>query len=112
MGLLDGLILKLVMKVLEAVLSEITKQVNRVQSEVLNEMTKMVSSGFDDFWRGEDADQFKEKILKMAVPKAQDIVGIVGKVGGGIKQASDIIQNADKKATQIVGDIASEFSKI
>jgi uncharacterized protein YukE len=111
MGLLDG-VLKLVQKVVESVLSEVTKQVNRVQNEVLNEMTKMISGPFDEIWRGEDADQFKEKIQKMAVPKAENILGVVGGIGNGIKQAINIIQSADKKANQIVGDIASEFSKI
>lgn len=111
MGLVDG-ILKLVQKVVEAVLSEITKQMNRVQNEVLNEMTKMISGPFDEIWRGEDADQFKEKIQKIAIPKATDIISIITKMGNGLKQAGDIIQGADKKATQIVSDIASEFSKI
>ncbi len=111
MGLLDG-ILKLVKKVVDSVLSEITKQVNRVQNEVLQEMTKMVTSGFDDVWRGEDADQFKEKILKMAVPQAESIVGICTSTSTGLQQAMNIIQNADKKVNQIVGDLASEYAKI
>lgn len=111
MGVLDG-ILKFVQKIVDAVLSEITKQINRVQNEVLNELTKMITSGFDDVWRGEDADQFKEKIKNIATPKTSDIISFVTKVGNGLKQAGDIIQGADKKATQIVGDIASEFSKI
>lgn len=111
MGLLDG-ILKLVQKIVDAVLNEITKQMNRVQNEVLNELMKMISSGFDEVWRGEDADQFKEKVKNIAAPKTTSIIDIIGKVAGGLKTAGDIIQGADKKATQIVGDIASEFSKI
>ena len=111
MGLIDG-ILKFVKKLVEAVLNEVNKQMNRVQNEVLNEMTKMIGAGFDDIWRGEDADQFKEKIKNIASPKATDIIGVLTKVTAGLQQAGDIIQGADKKATQIVGDIASEFSKI
>lgn len=111
MGLLDG-ILKLVKKVVDSVLSEITKQINRVQNEVLQEMTKMVTVGFDDIWRGEDADQFKEKILKMAVPQAESIVGICSSTSTGLQQAMDIIQGADKKVNQIVSDLASEYAKI
>ena len=111
MGLLDG-ILKLVQKVVDAVLSEITKQMNKVQNEVINAMTSMIGGGFDEIWRGEDADQFKEKIKNAATPKASSIFDILGKVMGGLKQAGDIIQNADKKANQVVSDIASEFSKI
>ncbi len=111
MGLLDA-VLKLVKKVVEAVMSEITKQVNRVQNEVLGEMTKMVTSGFDDVWRGEDADQFKEKILKMAVPQAEGIIGIVTHTNSGLQKAMDLIDNADKKVNQIVSDLASEYAKI
>jgi hypothetical protein len=111
MGVLDG-ILKLVQKIVDAVMSEITKQMNVVQNQVVNELTKMVSAGFDEVWRGEDADQFKEKIKNIATPKTSSIVDIITKVAGGLKQAGDIIQGADKKATQIVSDIASEFSKI
>jgi len=111
MGMLDG-ILKFVQKIVESVKDVITQQTNKVQNEVINAMMSMIGGGFDEVWRGEDADQFKEKIKNIATPKANDIVGILGKVMGGISQAGDIIQGADKKATQIVGDIASEFSKI
>jgi hypothetical protein len=111
MGFLDG-ILKFVQKIVDAVLSEITKQMNRVQNEIVNELAKMISGPFDEVWRGEDADQFKEKIKNIATPKTTSIVDIISKVAGGLKTAGDIIQGADKKATQIVGDIASEFSKI
>lgn len=111
MGMLDGL-LKFVKKIVDSVNDIVNQQMNKVQNEVINAMMSMVSAGFDEVWRGEDADQFKEKIKNIATPKANDIVGILGKVLGGINQAGDIIQGADKKATQIVGDIASEFSKI
>lgn len=111
MGLLDG-VLKLVKKVLDSVLSEVTKQINRVQNEVLQELTKMVTVGFDDIWRGEDADQFKEKILKMAVPQAESIVGICTSTHSGLQQAASIIESADKKVNQIVSNLASEYAKI
>lgn len=111
MGLLDG-ILKFVKKLVDAVADVVNQQVNKVQNEVLNAMMSMIGAGFDEVWRGEDADQFKEKIKNIASPKASSIIDVLGKVMGGLKQAGDIIQGADTKATQIVGDIASEFSKI
>ena len=111
MGMLDG-ILKFVQKIVESVKDVITQQTNKVQNEVINALMSMIGGGFEEIWRGEDADQFKEKIQKIAAPKGTDIVSILGKIGNGLKQAGDIIQGADKKATQIVGDIASEFSKI
>jgi len=111
MGLLDG-ILKFVKKLVDAVQDIVNQQMNKVQNEVLNAMMSMIGGGFDEVWRGEDADQFKEKIRNIASPKATDIIGVLGKVLGSLKQAGDIMQGADAKATQIVGDIASEFSKI
>jgi hypothetical protein len=111
MGMLDG-ILKFVKKIVDSVSDVVNQNMNKVQNEVLNAMMSMVGAGFDEIWRGEDADQFKEKIKNAASPKASSIIGVLGKVIGGLSQAGDIIQGADTKATQIVGDIASEFSKI
>ena len=111
MGAIEG-ILKFVKKLVESVKDIVDQQLNKVQNEVINAMMSMVSSGFEEMWRGEDADQFKEKIKNAAVPKGNDIVSILGKVAGGLLQAGDIIQGADQKAGQIVSDIASEFSKI
>jgi len=103
---------KLALKVLEQVVSEITKQINKVQNDVLNEMTKYVTQGFDDIWRGEDADQFKEKVLKLAVPQAESIISIVTRTSTGLNSAADVMKGADNKVNQLVGDLNSTFSKI
>ncbi|MBZ0307127.1 MAG: hypothetical protein K8I82_13740 [Anaerolineae bacterium] len=109
---LTSFLLKLAIKILEQVLSEITKQLNRVQNEVLNEAQRWVTQGFDDIWRGEDADQFKEKVQKLAVPDLQDIIQVVTNTHNGLQNAADIIVRADQKAYQAVSDLAGLYAKI
>jgi uncharacterized protein YukE len=109
---IKALLLKLAFKILQQVISEIIKQIAKVQVDVLDEMKKFVMQGFDDIWRGEDADQFKEKVLKSAVPLAEYLVGITTNTSNGLNNAAQVITRADQKVNQMVSDLNSTFSKI
>lgn len=105
-------LLKVARAVLEGVLQEITRQINIVQQQVIEELKNYVSRGFDDIWQGDDALQFKDKVMKRAIPGAEQIVGITTNTHSGIIRAAEVIQNADRQATQMVGDLNNTFSQI
>jgi len=107
-----NLIAKVVMKALNQAVGEITRQVTRVQTEVVDQMTSHVTTGFDDMWRGEDADQFKEKVLKIMIPDTSSIVSFGGLFTKGIMEAAQKMQGADKAASGILGDLGGVFGKI
>lgn len=112
MSSLTDFLLKLAIKVLGQVLSEVTKQINRVQNEVISEMQRWVTQGFDDIWRGEDADQFKEKVMKLMIPDLDKVVNVVTNTHNGLQEAAEIVVKADQSAYQMVSDLAGLYAKI
>lgn len=107
-----SVLLKLARKVLEQVLNEVNKQTNRVQQEILDEMQKYITQGFDDVWRGEDAEQFKEKVMRTAVPQAQSVITFNTATHTGLINASDVVTRADQRVSQLVSDLNNTFSRI
>jgi uncharacterized protein YukE len=112
MGFIKKALMRLARKILQGVLDEITKQLNIVQNEVIEGMTRFVTQGFDDIWRGEDADQFKQKVMRLAVPNGQEIVNVVSRTHTALNRAAESIEAADQKANQMVSDLQNTFSRI
>lgn len=107
-----SVLLKLARKILEQVLNEVNKQTNRVQQEVMEQMQKYITQGFDDIWRGEDAEQFKEKVSRMAIPQAQSVIGITTGTHDGLIRAAEVVTRADQQVAQLVSDLNNKFSSI
>lgn len=105
-------LLKLAEEMLNQILGEVTKLMNRVQQEVIGEMTRIITQGFDDVWRGEDADAFKQKVQKAAVPPATNMVQYVGKLFQGVQRAAELIKRADTQASAVVDDLVGIISRI
>lgn len=112
MSFIEEALMKFARKILEGVINEITKAINRVQNEVISEASKFLSSVTDAVWKGEDADAFKAEVAKMILPGLNDMTAMGKKLIGGFEQAADVIQKADQRVDQIVGDLNSLFGKI
>jgi uncharacterized protein YukE len=93
------------------VLGQMTQQLNIVD-RVKDEMVSLVTQGFDDVWRGENADAFKQKVQSSSAPKCQHISEMARGMQNGILQAADVIQRADQRANQLVSDLASQYAQI
>ncbi len=106
-----GSIFKLASKIVQGVLDVVNKQVNIVQNDIADTMSNMILKGFDDIWRGEDADQFKGKVQK-AVQDAQNITNVFGNLISGITKAIDVFNKAESKMNQVASNLNDQFSKI
>lgn len=109
---LRSALLKLARRILEQVLSEVTKQVNRVEQEILEQARNLITQGFDDVWRGEDAEQFKEKVNNQAIRQAEGVIQITVGTHDGLVRAADVITRADQQVAQMVSDLNNTFSHI
>jgi len=105
-------ILKVVMKLVEEVMSEITKQVNVVQTQALDPITGFVKQVVGGAWTGPDADKFVNDLNGEISKAAQGIMGSVSGFSGGINNALQRIAQADQQATQEVGDLLNTFGGI
>jgi hypothetical protein len=107
-----SVLLKLARRVLEQVLNEVNRQVNRVEQEILQQMRNLITQGFDDVWRGEDADQFKEKVNNQAIRQAEGVVTITVSTHDGLVRAADVITRADQRVAQLVENLNNTFGRI
>lgn len=63
-------------------------------------------------WRGGDADEFVEDIGRKFVPAMQELIMAIAGINVNLTKATDIVDNADKKAKSMVDGLADEFAKI
>jgi len=105
-------LLKLARRVLEQVLNELNRQITRVEQDILEQMRSYISEGFDDIWRGEDAEQFKQKVNTQAIRQAESVITITVGTHDGLIRASDVITRADKQVAQKVSDLNGTFSQL
>jgi uncharacterized protein YukE len=109
---LKSLLLKIARKILQEVISTITKQMNIVQQqgeEVLRGFTKTIMDGA---WVGPAADEFVDELSNMVIPKVNTTHSSINNLVRGIERALNTIEQADKTAADMVGDLDSLFSKI
>jgi uncharacterized protein YukE len=109
---LKKFLLKLALKILQGVISEITKQVNVVENEITQEVQKYLNQVIDGAWKGPDAERFKQEVQGMVLPRLSNLTGICTKTVSGIDNAVQVVQQADQKVTQLVSDLNTTFSKI
>jgi len=109
---LTSFLLKLARKILEQVLESWTQQcVNVIQQQVLEEIMGIIGNR-ENIWRGEDAEQFQEVLQKQIVSSVQDIIGVSTRTCDGLRQAAEVITQADTQAAQLVSDLKGTFARI
>lgn len=113
MASLIGVLLRLARAVLDNVLSVLKGQLNVVQTMVqqpLKAIVGMAAGG--TVWRGDGATKFVEMVNQQFLPLAQLGGTNIDQTGKQLQQAADMIWEADKKATQVVNNLAGLFSGI
>lgn len=102
-------LLKLALRILREVISEIVKQTKIVESvgDAIKTYIPMTSS-----WQGEAADAFRQEVQTRVLPEIASIIGAMMGISAGIERAATTIQDADTKAVARVEDLASKFRNI
>jgi hypothetical protein len=109
---LKDLLMKFARAVLNGIMNEINKAINKVQNEVVGEASKILGSVTDQVWKGEDANAFKQELGKVLIPELNDFIGMTNKLVSGFENAAQVIERADQKVSQVVGDLNNIFAKI
>lgn len=96
-----------------AAMAAINQAISRVMSTVLQPATSLVAkAALDPIWRGDDADQFANKVTKQLIAALTSVTGYGNATVSGLQKAMDFISNADKQATSAVGELGQVFSQI
>jgi hypothetical protein len=114
MGIFDSFnpLIKIAKQVVKSVQQGIMSQVNIVDTAVKAPVNAMIGQVVGGMWKGQGADAFVEVCKNLVLPETESIMSTGKKMNGGIQQALDIMEAADKKATGMVNDLNGVFRGI
>jgi hypothetical protein len=108
MSIFTSILIRMARKVLEGVLSQLTRQVNILEDMALSPMRTIVNSMTDEVWRGEGAEAFKEEVSGLFIPGVGRVSEHITSISSSISFAMDVIDRADEevsKKTLTLGDL-------
>ena len=109
---LKSVLLKIALAVLNNILNTIAQQLQRLIKEVNDPINSYINSIVDEVWEGEDADAFKAELQQVVKPTMEAVTNVTKRTHEGIVAASEVIDAADKRVSQLVDNLKSEFAKI
>lgn len=107
------ILLKIALMVLQEVWDDIDQQQNKVSNEGIEKTARyMALLGQPDFWDGDDADALKNELNRVVMPNMERVTGITRRTNQGLREALNIVNAADRQVSQMVSNLANEFSSI
>jgi uncharacterized protein YukE len=105
-----------IFKCVTSIVGEIVGQLGQ-QQNMLNDLVRTPIQGMIDevtggIWTGPGADAFVAESQSVFLSSAQQVTDGIGDISGRINTAVDLVEEADKKATNLVHDLAEEFGNI
>jgi WXG100 family type VII secretion target len=93
-----------------AAMARLAQQIAKI-TEIMNN-AKSMADGLKDKWTGDDADAFQNVIGSDVMPNMNNAINTVSDFRNRLQRASDRIQQADKQAKSMVGQLSDVFQKI
>jgi len=93
-----------------AALAQLAQQVVKI-TEIMNNANS-TAQGLKDKWTGDDADAFQNVMSSDVMPGMNKLINTVQDFRGRLDRAQQRIQQADKQAKSMVGQLADVFGKI
>lgn len=106
------LLLKIAMRVIQEVLSEIVRQMDVLQREVEERLVEFVRTVVNGAWTGPDAERFINEVNSLIMPRTRQNIAAIQSLQKGVETAVNTINEADQVANGMVGELESVFSKV
>lgn len=88
-----------------------TQLLNQLQNGVIEQITSIIGQ-VDNYWTGEDANQFKDELTRKILPSLEALKSTSTKTQQGMQQASDKIDATDAQARQRIADLHNTFRRV
>lgn len=109
---LGGGVLKAIPSQVEGALGVLRRYQNIIEDQITAPLRGIVGQVTSGVWTGPGADAFVEEVTSLMTPASVDIVGRIEQSVGAVTGALETIEDADKKATTVVSDLADTFAAI
>ena len=106
------MLIRLAMKVVQSVLSQLTQQLNVVQEQALAPMRQMVQAVMGGIWVGDGANAFVDEVSSLMIPGVGRVADNITMIHKNVQHAADVIQQADQQVSSKVNGLADIFGSI
>ncbi len=107
-----GFLLKIARSVINHVIQVITQQINLIQDAITAPLRSMVQQVLGGVWKGDGATRFVQEMTSEVIPQLVSIGSLNFNFGGVIRRALDLMDQADRQATQKANELFDVFHKI
>lgn len=107
-----GFLLRIARSVVENVINVINNQIKMVQDAITAPLRGMVQQVLGGVWKGEGANRFVAEMTQEVLPQLVNIGNANMSFGGLIRRAIEILDRADRQATQQAQQLYDVFNGI
>lgn len=107
-----GFLLRIARSVVENVINTINNQIRMVQEAITAPLRAMVQQVLGGVWKGDGANRFVAEMTSEVLPMLVNITNVNMSFGGLIRRAMDILDRADRQATQQAQQLYDVFNGI
>jgi hypothetical protein len=107
-----GFLLRIARSVVENVINTINNQIRMVQEAITAPLRAMVQQVLGGVWKGDGANRFVAEMTNEVLPMLVNIGNVNMSFGGLLRRAMDIMDRADRQATQQAQQLYDVFNGI
>jgi len=111
MSIMKALI-RLAMKVVQSVLSQLTQQLNVIQEQAMAPMRQMIQAVMGGIWVGDGANAFVDEVSSLMIPGVGRVADNITMIHKNVQHAADVIQQADQQVNSKINGLADVFGSI
>jgi uncharacterized protein YukE len=105
-------IFKLARSVVRGAINTVKSQANSVSEQITSPLENWVKLVAGGVWKGNGANRFVEEMTREVVPQLVNMFNAFDVFGGTVNKAIDIMDRADREATNKANMLNDVFSKI
>lgn len=98
--------------VVDSIMSAINAQFRMVAETITSPLRQLVQQVVGGAWRGDGANRFVAEMTSEVIPALVNIANVGFSFGSVLRRATEIINNADRKATQQAQQLYDIFNGI
>jgi len=111
-GAVTKLLMKIAKAVLQQVLQGLQQQLKTVEDEAMQPMRQVLEQVSNGVWKGVGADAFVDEVSSIHLPGAGVVREQINTFHGNLVRAAEIMEEADKKASQSANQVVELFRKV
>lgn len=112
MSIITRILIRIARAVVENIINIINQQIRLIQDVITQPLRQIVQQVVGGAWRGGGANRFVEEMTNEVIPQLVNIGNVNMSFGNTIRRAMDVMDRADRQATQQAQQLYDVFNGI